>query len=211
VFFRQLAKLTPELAPTVVSEHETFDSVEQVLGHTSILRISCSKLWRHKFLQQLPKPIEFLRACQKLFGPDTFCELHTNMGHSTELEALLQGLALPSFVSISMYTCFFGFHQALELEKTSVLHIFQTYCGRPRARRQKHQRQFFQNHFPFCTTFDAPCDAEVAQEVDWAFFPWVLLSPLSNLFSEGLGSLANSEGSESRGIHFHLQRNSRQR
>jgi len=75
VFFRQLAKLTPELAPTVVSEHETFDSVEQVLGHTSILRISCSKLWRHKFLQQLPKPIEFLRACQKLFGPDTFCEL----------------------------------------------------------------------------------------------------------------------------------------
>jgi hypothetical protein len=26
-----------------------------------------------------------------------------------------------------------------------------------------------------------------------------------------LGSLANSEGSESRGIHFHLQRNSRQR
>ena len=75
VFFRQLAKLTPELAPTVVSEHETFESVEQVLGHTSILRISCSKLWRHKFLQQLPKPIEFLRACQKLFGPDTFCEL----------------------------------------------------------------------------------------------------------------------------------------
>ena len=43
IFFRQLAKLSPELAPTVVSEHETFDSVEQVLGHTSILWISCSK------------------------------------------------------------------------------------------------------------------------------------------------------------------------
>jgi hypothetical protein len=106
VFFRQLAKLTPELAPTVVSEHETFDSVQQVLGHTTILWISCSKLWRHKFLQQLPNPIEFLSACHKLFGPDMSCELHTNMGRSTELKALLQGLALPSLVSISMYTFF---------------------------------------------------------------------------------------------------------
>ena len=201
VFFRQLAKLTPELVPTVVSEHETSDSVQQVLGHTTILGISCSKSWRHKFLQQLPTPIEFLSACQKLFGPDTFCELHTNMGHSTELEALLQGLALPSFVSISMYT-FFWISPSAGTGKKTVW---------PRARRQKHQRQFFQNHFPFCTTFKAPCDAEVAQEVDWAFFPWVLLCPLSNLFLEGFGSLANSEGSESRGIHFHRQRNSRQR
>ena len=86
VFFRQLAKLTPELVPTVVSEHETSDSVQQVLGHTTILWISCSKSWRHKFLQQLPTPIEFLSACQKLFGRDRFCELQKNMGHSTELE-----------------------------------------------------------------------------------------------------------------------------
>ena len=109
---KQHAKLFPEFKTKVVSEHATFDSFQQVLGHTSILWISRSKLWHYNITSAAPKLIQCLSACHKLFGPDTFCELHTNTGHSTELETMLHSLAFPSFVSTRMYTFLFGHHKS---------------------------------------------------------------------------------------------------